>query len=159
MTSNTTFPTSRSATLDLATPLMHFFFWTSHHVLTDEQRWPANNIISVPFLPGQRAHVFSSNCKQRCRCGAPFLLWSNREVRLLWPVAVSLAAAWMHLSPPSIMHRIGLSPRPLCSCSVVHSTQHRVAAGARQLWSFEPLWPWWLLALCCVGAHTIFSPP
>jgi hypothetical protein len=94
--------------------------------------YPTNDIISVPFLTGQTAHVFLIR-------QAKMLLWSSTcPVEQQRSEAVSLAA-WMHLSPPSIMHgRWPLSP--LCSC-----THNRVAAGSRQLMELEPLWPWWLV--------------
>jgi len=91
--------------------------------------YPTNNIISVPFLTGQRAHVFLiRQAKMQLRS-------STSPVEQQRSEAVSLAV-WMHLSPPSIMH--GLSPISV----VVHTTGWLLGP---QLWSLSPLWQWWLV--------------
>jgi len=63
--------------------------------------YPTNNIISVPFLTGQRAHVFLiRQAKMQLRS-------STSPVEQQRSEAVSLAAS-MHLSPPSIMGHVWL---------------------------------------------------
>ena len=101
--------------------------------------YPTNNIISVPFLTGQTAHVFLiRQAKMQLRS-------STSPVEQQRSEAVSLAV-WMHLSPPSIMH--GLSPISV----VVHTTGWLLGPDSYGAWA--PL-----AMVACVGYQGPSSTP